>query len=135
VELQGHRTRAAVTLLMAILPLVAGCTALAPETAAGGNTLGHPSPIELERATEDYIANGSVTLGTMNSVAVEVDGTRQLELRRNGGGPNHYSHVWSVTKSVVSTLVGIAILILWPSTLPTSPGRSPRMASTTGAAC
>ena len=42
-------------------------------------------------------------------MVVEVDGIRQLELYRDGGGPNHYSHVWSVTKSVVSTLVGIAI--------------------------
>jgi CubicO group peptidase (beta-lactamase class C family) len=40
---------------------------------------------------------------------VEVDGIRQLEFYRNGGGPNYYSHVWSVTKSVVATLVGIAI--------------------------
>lgn len=32
-----------------------------------------------------------------------------MALYRNGGGPNHYSHVWSVTKSIVSTLVGIAI--------------------------
>ncbi len=42
-------------------------------------------------------------------MVVEADGIRQLELYRNGGGPNHYSHLWSVTKSVVSTLVGIAI--------------------------
>jgi CubicO group peptidase (beta-lactamase class C family) len=65
--------------------------------------------VDLERAVEDYIAAGSVTLETINSVVVDVDGTRQLDLYRNGGGPNHYSHVWSVTKSVVSTLVGIAI--------------------------
>ena len=40
---------------------------------------------------------------------MSVDGIEKLALYRNGGGPNRYSHVWSVTKSVVSTLVGIAI--------------------------
>jgi len=109
VEMQGRRTRAAVTLLVAMLYIVAGCTALAPEREPEATHSATPSPIELERATEDYIANGSVALGTINSVIVEVDGIRQLELYRNGGGPNHYSHLWSVTKSVVSTLVGIAI--------------------------
>ena len=109
VEMQVRRTRAAVTLLVAMLSLVAGCTAVAPERQPEATHSATPSPIELERAIGDYIANGSVALGTINSVVVEVDGIRQLELYRNGGGPNHYSHVWSVTKSVVSTLVGIAI--------------------------
>ena len=109
VDMQGRRTRAAVTLLVAMLYIVAGCTALAPERRPDATHSATPSPSELERAIEDYIANGSVALGTINSVVVEVDGIRQLELYRNGGGPNHYSHVWSVTKSVVSTLVGIAI--------------------------
>ena len=108
-DMQGRRTRAAVTLLVAMLYIVAGCTALAPERRPDATHSATPSPSELERAIEDYIANGSVALETINSVVVEVDGIRQLELYRDGGGPNHYSHVWSVTKSVVSTLVGIAI--------------------------
>jgi CubicO group peptidase (beta-lactamase class C family) len=106
--MQSRRTRAAVTVLVAMLCMVAGCTAL-PEQQPEATHSASPSPIELERAIGDYIANGSVALGTINSVVVEIDGIRQLELYRNGGGPNHYSHVWSVTKSVVSTLVGIAI--------------------------
>jgi CubicO group peptidase (beta-lactamase class C family) len=105
VEMQGRRTRAAVTLLVAMLISSPAARHSQPEATHSAT----PSPIELERATEDYIANGSVALGTINSVIVEVDGIRQLELYRNGGGPNHYSHLWSVTKSVVSTLVGIAI--------------------------
>jgi len=109
VEMQGRRTRPTVIVLVAMLCLVAGCTAPKPERQPDATHSATPSPIELERAIEDYIANGSVALGTINSVIVEVDGISQLELYRNGGGPNHYSHVWSVTKSVVSTLVGIAI--------------------------
>lgn len=108
-EMQGRRTRPTVIVLVAMLCLVAGCTAPKPERQPDATHSATPSPIELERAIEDYIANGSVALGTINSVIVEVDGISQLELYRNGGGPNHYSHVWSVTKSVVSTLVGIAI--------------------------
>src|SRR5215212_5072208 len=131
--MQGRRTRAAVTLLVAMLYIVAGCTALAPERQPEATHSATPSPIELERATEDYIANGSVALRTINSVIVEVDGIRQLELYRNGGGPNHYSHLWSVTKSVVSTLVGIAIaegkisslMRPCPSCFPTMPPRCP----------
>jgi CubicO group peptidase (beta-lactamase class C family) len=107
--MQSRRTRAAVTVLVAMLCMVAGCTALGPEQQPEATHSASPSPIELERAIGDYIANGSVALGTINSVVVEIDGIRQLELYRNGGGPNHYSHVWSVTKSVVSTPVGIAI--------------------------
>jgi CubicO group peptidase (beta-lactamase class C family) len=109
VEMQGRRTRPTVIVLVAMLCLVASCTAPTPERQPEATHSATTSPIELERAIGDYIANGSVALGTINSVIVEVDGISQLELYRNGGGPNHYSHVWSVTKSVVSTLVGIAI--------------------------
>jgi CubicO group peptidase (beta-lactamase class C family) len=98
----------AVTGLAGLLVLVTGCTASRPnrEPEATPSTA---ASVDLGRALEDYIANGSAPLGTINSVVVDVDGARRLELYRNGGGPNHYSHVWSVTKSVVSTLVGIAI--------------------------
>jgi CubicO group peptidase (beta-lactamase class C family) len=98
-----------VTVLVALLCLVAGCTASGPEGQPEATRSASASIVDLERAVEDYIATGSVTLRTINSVVVDVDGVKQLELYRNGGGPNHYSHVWSVTKSVVSTLVGIAI--------------------------
>jgi CubicO group peptidase (beta-lactamase class C family) len=98
-----------VTVLVALLCLVTGCTASGPERQPEATHSASASTVDLERAVEDYIANGSVTVRTINSVVVDVDGVRQLELYRNGGGPNRYSHVWSVTKSVVSTLVGIAI--------------------------
>ena len=101
--------RLAVAILIATLCFVTGCTASRPETQTDASPSASASVVDLERAVEDHIAAGSVALGTINSVVVDVDGTRQLELYRNGGGPDHYSHVWSVTKSVVSTLVGIAI--------------------------
>lgn len=45
--MQGRRTRAAVTLVVAMLYIVCSCTALAPEATHSAT----PSPIELERAT------------------------------------------------------------------------------------
>ena len=105
----GCRTRPVVTVFVVLLCLVTGCTASGPERQPEATHSVSVSTVDLERAVEDYIATGSVTLRTINSVVVDVDGVRQVELYRNGGGPNHYSHVWSVTKSVVSTLVGIAI--------------------------
>jgi CubicO group peptidase (beta-lactamase class C family) len=107
--MQSHRTRPALAVLVVLLCLVTGCTASAPERQQETTHSASASIVHPERAVEDYISTGSVKLRTINSVIVDVDGVRHVELYRNGGGPNHYSHVWSVTKSVVSTLVGIAI--------------------------
>lgn len=101
------RTRCAVTMFAGMLCLISGCSA--PERERQPERSASASVIDLNRAVEDYIASGSLKLKTINSVVVDVDGVKQLELYRNGGGPDHYSHVWSVTKSVVSTVVGIAI--------------------------
>jgi CubicO group peptidase (beta-lactamase class C family) len=107
--MHGRVERLAVVILIATLCFGAGCTAPRPKPQRDATLSASASVVDLERVVNDYIAVGSVTLGTINSVVVDVDGIRQLELYRNGGGPDHYSHVWSVTKSVVSTLVGIAI--------------------------
>ena len=128
--MHGRRTRSAVTVLVALLCLVAGCTAPGPERRSEATHSTSASTVDLERAVEDYIATGPVTLRTINSVVVDVDGVKQLELYRSSGGPTHYSHVWSVTKSVVSTLVGIAIaegkISSLDATLPRAASRSRR---------
>ena len=65
--------------------------------------------VALERAIEDRIANGSVSLDNIRAVLVNVDGQTKVEDYRHGASPESTTHVWSVTKSVVSTLIGIAI--------------------------
>ena len=61
---------------------------------------------ELEGAIS---ADESGVLDNIQLVLVSVDGRLVSELYRHEATPSTYTHVWSVTKSVVSTLVGIAI--------------------------
>ena len=48
-------------------------------------------------------------LSTINAVLVSVGGETKVAHYRNGSRPEDALHVWSVTKSVVSALIGIAI--------------------------
>ena len=63
----------------------------------------------METAIEDKISSGSLGLSTINAVLVSVGGETKLAHYRNGSKPEDALHVWSVTKSVVSALIGIAI--------------------------
>ena len=59
-------------------------------------------------AIEDYIGQGSAGLRNIRAVLVSVDGVTQVAYYRDGL-PTDRAHVFSVTKSVLSTLVGIAL--------------------------
>jgi CubicO group peptidase (beta-lactamase class C family) len=63
----------------------------------------------METAIEDKISSGSLNLSTINAVLVSVGGETKVAHYRNGSKPQDALHVWSVTKSVVSALIGIAI--------------------------
>ena len=63
----------------------------------------------IEAAIEDKISAGSLRLSTINAVLVSVGGETKVAHYRNGSKPQDALHVWSVTKSVVSALIGIAI--------------------------
>lgn len=63
----------------------------------------------LEQAIEDEIASSSISLDNVRAVLVSVDGQPKISHYRHGATAEDSTHVWSVTKSVVSTLVGIAI--------------------------
>jgi CubicO group peptidase (beta-lactamase class C family) len=63
----------------------------------------------MERAIEHKISSGSLTLSTMNAILVSVDGETKVARYRNGSKPEDAVHVYSVTKSVASALIGIAI--------------------------
>jgi CubicO group peptidase (beta-lactamase class C family) len=63
----------------------------------------------MKTAIEDKVSSGSLTLSTIDAVLVSVGGETKLADYRNGSRPEDALHVWSVTKSVVSALIGIAI--------------------------
>ena len=63
----------------------------------------------METAIENKISSGSLALSTIDAVLVSVDGEAKVAHYRNGSKPEDALHVWSVTKSVVSALIGIAI--------------------------
>jgi CubicO group peptidase (beta-lactamase class C family) len=63
----------------------------------------------METAIENKINSGSLALSTINAVLVSVDGETKVARYRNGSKPEDALHVWSITKSVASALIGIAI--------------------------
>jgi CubicO group peptidase (beta-lactamase class C family) len=63
----------------------------------------------LETAIETKIMSGSVGWQTIEAVLVSVDGETRIAHYRNGRKPDEALHVWSVTKSVTSALIGIAL--------------------------
>jgi CubicO group peptidase (beta-lactamase class C family) len=65
--------------------------------------------LALEAAIENKIVTGSVAFDNVRAVLVSVDGETKISHYRHGFAAEDTTHVWSVTKSVVSTLIGIAI--------------------------
>jgi CubicO group peptidase (beta-lactamase class C family) len=63
----------------------------------------------MESAIEHKISSGSLALSTIDAVLVSVDGQTKVTRYRNGSKPEDALHVFSVTKSVASALIGIAI--------------------------
>jgi CubicO group peptidase (beta-lactamase class C family) len=63
----------------------------------------------MQTAIEDKISSGSLSLCTINAVLISVGGETKLPGYRSGSKPEDALYVWSVTKSVVSALIGIAI--------------------------
>ena len=94
--------------ILVVAALVGGCTQASTLTRS-------PSPSRtvdyaaIETAIEDKISSGSLSLSSIDTVLVSVGGETKLAHYRNGSKPEDALHVWSVTKSVVSALIGIAI--------------------------
>jgi CubicO group peptidase (beta-lactamase class C family) len=65
--------------------------------------------LALVAAIENKIVTGSVALDNVRAVLVSVDGETKISHYRHGFTAEDATHVWSITKSVVSTLIGIAI--------------------------
>ncbi|MBK8460207.1 MAG: serine hydrolase [Micropruina sp.] len=65
--------------------------------------------VAVEAAIEAKINTGSVSLDNVRAVLVSVEGKTRIQHYRHGFTADDTTHVWSVTKSVLSTLVGIAL--------------------------
>jgi CubicO group peptidase (beta-lactamase class C family) len=68
-----------------------------------------PNYRQLGESIEEAIVSGSVTLDTIEAVLINADGQTVLTHYRNGRKPDKTLHVYSVTKSVLSALIGIAL--------------------------
>jgi CubicO group peptidase (beta-lactamase class C family) len=64
---------------------------------------------QLGESVEKAIESGSVALDTIGAVLINADGQNVLTHYRNGRKPDKTLHAYSVTKSVLSALVGIAL--------------------------
>jgi len=65
--------------------------------------------VALEAEIEKAITTGPATLDNLRAVLVSVDGETRIAHYRHGFTADDHGHVFSVTKSVVSILIGIAI--------------------------
>ena len=92
--------------------LVMACSARPAEHNDAGTTTAPVTPTDygaLTASIEEAITSGSVSLDTIGAVLVGVDGQTVVTHYRNGRKPGQVQHVFSVTKSVLSVLVGIAV--------------------------
>ena len=104
-------------LLVTIFMLVAavGCSpspAAPPPLSTSEPTPASKQPLDyvaLEAEIEKAITTGPATLDNVRAVLVSVDGETKIAHYRHGFTEDDHGHVWSVTKSVVSILIGIAI--------------------------
>lgn len=97
---------------LAWLVLVAGCVSL--PTSQGPSGSAPPAQdtgyAALPGRIEDYLQTRElVPLDNLRAVLVLVDGATRVEYYRHGFTATDHEHVWSVTKSVLATLVAIAI--------------------------
>lgn len=100
--------------------LLVACTgpALSRDSASSGTSTSTAQVSPTVRRTPDYalmkrqlqqrLASADLSLSAVRTVLVSVDGHTVLSYYADRQ-PSDYAHVWSVTKSVMSILVGIAI--------------------------
>ncbi len=92
------------------LMLLAGCVAEpAPVSPRSVSSPAGLDGVALQQQIEDFIGTQPAPMDNLRAVLMMVDGRAKLEYYRHGFTAGDHEHLWSVTKSVVSTLVGIAI--------------------------
>jgi CubicO group peptidase (beta-lactamase class C family) len=118
-NVRAHRWLLATTFM---LVLAVGCSPAAapPSPSSPAASLRSPSPplptsksaidyAALEAEIERAITAGPATLDNIRAVLVNVDGEPKIAHYRHGFTATDHGHVFSVTKSVLSILIGIAI--------------------------
>jgi CubicO group peptidase (beta-lactamase class C family) len=108
---------AARRLLITIFMLLAavGCSPSPgepPPSPASETTPASKPPIDyvaLEAEIEKAIVTGPATLDNVRAALINVDGETRIAHYRHDFTKNDYAHVFSVTKSVVSILIGIGV--------------------------
>jgi CubicO group peptidase (beta-lactamase class C family) len=96
-------------LLVTILVLVAAVGCSAATTPPPAPSKGPIDYAALEADIEKAITTGPPVLDNVRAVLVSVDGEAKIAHYRHGFAPGDYVHVFSVTKSVLAVLIGIAI--------------------------
>jgi hypothetical protein len=115
IEGDVYRIRRTLTILLSVLLLPTACSPqLGPVLSSPADPVGGPSTasvdaVAVQRRIEDFIGSQTAAMDNVRAVLVVVDGQTTLEYYRHGFTAKDHEHLWSVTKSVVSTLVGIAI--------------------------
>ena len=102
----GVRRAVAIAWGVVALLLAVGCSGPAPQPEPSASSVDWQA---LGAAVETAIQGDTSGLDNIRAVLVSVDGKTQLEHYRDGFSADDHEHVWSVTKSVVATLIGIAI--------------------------
>jgi CubicO group peptidase (beta-lactamase class C family) len=92
-----------------LLAVLASCSSPAESQLTPSPTKAAVDYAAMETMIENKISSGSLGLSTINAVLVSVNGETKVAHYRNGSKPDDALHVVSVTKSVVSALIGIAI--------------------------
>lgn len=95
-------------LAVAFFALLSSCTS----GASSQPSVSNKPPVDfaaLESRLSDQITSGSLSLDNVRAVLVSVDGQTRIEHYRKGSTALHTRHVFSVTKSVLATLIGIAV--------------------------
>jgi CubicO group peptidase (beta-lactamase class C family) len=103
-----HRLRSLLVLLM-VLAVLASCSSPAASRPTPSPAKAAVDYAAIETAIEDKISSGSLSLSTIDAVLVSVAGETKVANYRNGSKPEEALHVYSVTKSVASALIGVAI--------------------------
>ncbi len=104
-------------LLVTIVMLAAAAVGCSPSPAPPPVPPSEPTPagkppidyVALDAEIEKAITTGPATLDNVRAVLVSVDGETKIAHYRHDFAEDDHGHVFSVTKSVVSVLIGIAI--------------------------
>jgi CubicO group peptidase (beta-lactamase class C family) len=92
-----------------LLAVLASCSSPARPQSAPNPAKAAVDYAAMQTMIENKISSGSLGLSTIDAVLVSVEGETKLAHYRNGSKPEDALHVVSVTKSVASALIGIAI--------------------------